>query len=468
VRDASKRHRLAAAVLGALLVLLVIGSAAFGGIGKPGLPDGAVAFVDDVPEFECVIDGKTTQCDGAVTDAEFDDSLAQAAFNLNLPEPPPESDPQFEQVKESALANAIQIRWVRGEAAERGIEVDDREVDVAFEQIVRDQLGGEKQLQKFLKEAPYTEEEIREVAALNAVAEQVQTELVGEGPPEVPDDLVEDFYEQNRDQFTQPQSRDVREIVNEDEAAVEDARAALEEDDSDENWEKVAKEFSSAPSKKDGGLREAVVEGQDDPALEEEIFSAPEGELVGPFETEAGFYLIQVVATTPEEVTPLEETREQIEAQLGQGIQQDEQSRVIQSFSAEWRARTTCAEDFEIQLCGNADPAPDTCPSDDPAEREGADPALLEQGCEAPVAPRPVALPGTNTGIPGSPPQILPQGPIKAPEESAPGGLPPGLQGLPPGAAPPQGAPPAGAPPQGAPPQGAPPQGGAPAPPPGG
>jgi parvulin-like peptidyl-prolyl isomerase len=467
VRDPVKRHRFVGLVLGAVLVLLVIGTAAFGGIGRPGVPDGAVALVDDVPEFECVIGGKPTQCNGEVTDEEFDDSLEQAAFNLNLPETPPEDDPQFEQVQESALANSIQVRWVRGEAAERGIELADRDIDVAYEQLIREQLGGQKGLERFLKDAPYTEEEIREVAALNAVAERVQTELVGEGPPDVPEELVEDFYEQNPDQFTQPESRDVREIVNDDESAVADAKAALEKDDSDKSWEKVASEFSTGASKDEGGLREGVVEGQDDPALEEEIFAAPEGELVGPFETEAGFYLIEVVGITPEEVAPLEDASEQIEAQLAQGIQQEEQSRVVQAFGAEWRARTTCAEGYRIQLCSNADPAPDVCPSDDPSEREGADPALLDQGCEAPVAPRPVALPGTNTGIPGSPPQVLPQGPIKPPEETVPGGLPPGLEGLPPGAAPP-GAPPGTAPPQGAPPQGAPPQGAAPAPPPGG
>ena len=56
--------------------------------------------------------------------------------------------------------------------------------------------------------------------------------------------------------------------------------------------------------------------------------------------------------------------------------------------------------------------------------------------------PRPVIVPGTNTGFPGEPPQVLPQGPIKPAEEAAaaPGALPPGLEGLPPGTAPPQGA----------------------------
>jgi foldase protein PrsA len=458
-----KRRRLVAVLLGAALLLLLIGSFAFGDVGAPGVPDGAAAVVEDAP-------------DGEITDEEFQRSLEQAAFNLNLQEVPPEDDPQFEQVEQSAISNLIQTRWVRGEAQERGIEVTERDVDVAFDQIIREQLGGPKGLERFLKEAPFTEDEVREVAELTEISNRLQADALGEGPPPVDPELVQNFYDQNQDQFTSPESRDVREILNADEAKVVDARAQLERDDSPKSWDEVAAEFSTDDATKNqGGLRRGVVEGQSDPALEAEIFAAPEGELVGPFETETGFHLIQVESITPEEVTPLADAQEQIEGQLGQGIQAQNATRFRQAFIAKWRARTVCAEDLRVELCANAEPAPDACPSDDESEREQtSDPALLEQGCEAPVTPRPVVAPGANGGFPGEQPLVLPQGPIKPPDPAAaaPGALPPGLQGLPPGAAPPagappQGAPPGSAPPQGAPPGAAPPQGGA-APPPGG
>src|SRR5688500_12331728 len=350
-----------------------------GGVGLPGLPDGAQGFVDDVPEYECVLDGEPATCDGEVTDTEFEEGLAIAAAESGLPEPPAEDAPEYEQVAQQALANALRNRWLHGEADELGIEVTQRDLDGFYEQYIKQQFGGTKGLEDFLKQSSIPEGELREYVDGQAFASQVGEELIG-GAPDVPEELVENFYEQNQDQFTQPASRDVREIVNEDEAEVEKAKAALDSDDSEENWEKVAAEFSTAETKADGGLREGVVEGQDDPALEEEIFSAPEGELVGPFENESGFHLIQVVAVNPEEVAPLEDASEQIEAQIGQGLAADRQQTLTLAFGAKWRARTVCAEEFAIpQFCANAGPAPDSCPSDDPAEREGADPALLDQ-----------------------------------------------------------------------------------------
>ena len=109
-------------------------------------------------------------------------------------------------------------------------------------------------------------------------------------------------------QFEQPETRDVRQIVNKDQAKVEQAKALLEQDDSPASWKKVAARFSTEEATKDvGGLVEGVAAGQSEPALEEQIFSAAEGELVGPFEGQTDYYLIQVEKITPAETTPLAE-----------------------------------------------------------------------------------------------------------------------------------------------------------------
>ena len=92
----------------------------------------------------------------------------------------------------------------------------------------------------------------------------------------------------------------MRQILNKDEAKVEQAKALLEKDDSPANWKKVAAKYSTDTATKDsGGLRSGVAKGQSDPALEGQIFSAPQGQLVGPFKAQAGFYLIEVEKITP-------------------------------------------------------------------------------------------------------------------------------------------------------------------------
>ena len=101
-------------------------------------------------------------------------------------------------------------------------------------------------------------------------------------------------------QFEQPETRDVRQILNKDQAKVERAKALLERDDSPASWKKVAARFSTEKATKDsGGLREDVTAGQSEPALDEQVFSAAEGQLVGPFEGQSGSYLIQVGTITP-------------------------------------------------------------------------------------------------------------------------------------------------------------------------
>jgi hypothetical protein len=183
--------------------------------------------------------------------------------------------------------------------------------------------------------------------------------------------------------------------------------------------------------------------------LDEQIFAAPEGELVGPFEGDAGFYLIQVQRITPAETTPLDEATRQIRQTLIAARQQELAQAFQDDFTSQWTSRTFCADDYRIDRCSNAEPLPDPC------TEEIAD----TQGCDAPVASaRPIA-PGT-AGVFGAPaPLGLPQGPVTPAAPAPPGGLPPGLiPGAPPGAVPPGAAPPGAVPPGTAPP--APPPGG--------
>jgi foldase protein PrsA len=441
VRPDHKRKRLVALILGVALVVAFGAFAISGDIGDPSVPDGAVAIVEDAP-------------DGTITDEEFQANLEQAAFNLQLQDVPPVDDPQYEQVSQSAISNAIQTRWVRGEAEERGITVTDRDVDQALQTIIDDQLGGQKGYEKFLQDSPFDEEAVRSVAELTAISDQLQSQALPSEPPTVSDSEVEDYYDANIEQFKQPETRDVRVILNPDASKIEEAQAQLEQDDSPEGWDKVAKEFSTdEATKNDGGLRQDVAQGQNEPALDDAIFSAATGSVVGPIEGESGSYVIEVEKVTPGQTTPLDQVSDQIRQTLQQGIQSQTVATFRTDFIGKWTSRTFCDEDVAVDLCANAPPPPEACTIDDEEERSQADPATLEVGCPAPAAPRNVINPGTGGLFPGEQPPALPQGPVK-PAAAAPAGLPPGVSPLGPAGAPPTGAPPT----QGTPPaQGAPP-----------
>jgi parvulin-like peptidyl-prolyl isomerase len=391
--------RLVALILGAALVIVLAAFAISGDLGDPSVPDGDVALVQDAPDSD-------------ITTDQYQTALEQAAFNLNLKQPPPESDPQFAQVRQSALSNLIQTRWVEGEAEERGITVTDRDIQQQLDQIIQQQLGGKKGYEKFIKTSPFDADAVREVARLSVLSQRIQTEALPKSPPSVSDSEIQDYYDANIAQFTSPAQRDVREILNKDQAAVEQAKAALEQDDSATAWKKVAAKYSTDDATKgQGGLRQGVVAGQSEQVLDDQIFSAPVGQLVGPFKGQAGYYLIEVEKATPEQVQPLDDQlKQQITQQLQQGIQSQDTTAFRENFISKWQSRTFCADDYITDLCANAAPAPDTCPIDDPSERDQADPATLAAGCEAPVLSRPVVDPGTGSVFPGQQAPVKPQG----------------------------------------------------------
>jgi parvulin-like peptidyl-prolyl isomerase len=417
--------RLVALVLGVALVATIVGFLIWGDVGDPDVSSDQIAVVEDAP-------------DGEITQEDFDQALEQAASNLGLNQVPAEDNPQYEQVEQAALAQLIQTRWIRGEAAERGIEPADRDIDQQLDQIIQTQLGGQQAYERFLRESAYTEEDVREVAEITLLSTRIQQESVPTTAPEVSEAEIEENYEATADQYVEPASRDVRQILNRDRAQVEQARQMLEQDDSAQSWNQVAERFSTDDATaSQGGLRRQVVQGQSEPALDAQIFTAPVGQLVGPFQGDAGWYLIQVVSEQPERTTPLSEVSDQIRQQIQQGKQAEISAAFQEDFLTKWRSRTFCAEQFAGELCANAPPPADICPTDDPAERERADAQLLEQGCEAPVAQRPVVDPGDTFVPPGGQPNARFQGVQRPTPPGVTTTPPPGTVPLGPGGAPP-------------------------------
>jgi parvulin-like peptidyl-prolyl isomerase len=436
----SKRARVAAIALGVLLVGLFAIVAAAQGLGNPEPSDGEVALVEDAAGGDEV----------AITQEELDRAVEQTAARQGLQEVPATDDPQYELLQQAAISDLLLGVWVRGEADERGIDVTDREIDEELQTVIEQQFGDQKGFEQFLEQSSFTEEEARERIELQLISNRVQEEVLPSEPP-VGDEEIQAFYDENETQFEQPETRDVRQVLTETEAEAQDALERLERDDSPKAWEELTKDVSvDEPTRSTGGLREGVAQGQSEGLLDQQIFAAPTGELVGPFGTEAGFYVIQVEGVTPAQTTPLSEASEQIRQTLISARQQELATAFQEDFITKWSSRTFCAEGFRIDRCANADPPADPC------TEELAD----TQGCDAPVGSTRPQQPGT-TGVFGAPaPEGLPQGPITPASEQPAEGLPPGLTPLPgQEGVPPQGAAPQGAAPQGTAPQAAPPGG---------
>lgn len=443
----SSAKRIGIVAFAALLIALFVIVAVAQGIGDPSVPSDAIAVVDEAPN-------------GTITKDDFNRALVQTAARQGLKEVPKTTDPQYQTLADAAESDLLLSRWVAGEAQERGIETTDREIDDELDKVKQQQFGGsEQQFQKFLDQSGFTDEEARQRIELQLISDRIQTDVLPQNPS-VSDDEIQQFYDANISQFEQPESRDVRVILTKEQADAQAALAALQKDDSDKSFQEVAKKYSvDEATKSTGGLRQGVVQGQSEPTLDDQIFSAQPNTLVGPFKGDAGYYVIEVQKVTPAVTSSLDDVRQQISQTLVAQRQQEIAQNFQDDFQTKWVQRTFCADGYRIDRCANAEPPPPTC----------TEQLINTTGCDAPVPPRGVFDPGSQGVFGSPPPTIRPQGPVRpASAAASQGQLPPGL--VPGGAVPPGSVPPGSVPPGTVPPQGSVPPGTAPqtAPPPGG
>jgi parvulin-like peptidyl-prolyl isomerase len=402
---------LAFGVLFAALFLIV---AIAEGLGSPDVPSGDVALVEEVP-------GDI----GNISQEEFDRALAQAAAQSGVKKVPKPGDDQYDELKETALSGMLDMVWIRGQAEEMGVSVTPKEVRDEFKKLKDENFKNEAEYQKFLKESNYTQADVNQRVEVQIIGTEIQKKIT-DSAPKPSDSEIEDYYEAAKStQFTQKATRDVRLVVNKDEAKAEKAKALLEKDDSAANWKKVAKKYSEdTVTKENGGQQKGLAEGVLEEPLNEAVFNTPEGRVEGLVKTDRGYYVFMVENSTPENVQELSEVESQIKSQLEQQAQQEVFGEFVTDYTARWKSRTFCAEDFTIERCANFEApahsatAPPACYEEDP--KDG-----LPEACPAPVFQLIPAVPGSVTPVErrGRP---LPQRPIPgATGESA--EAPPGL-----------------------------------------
>ncbi len=354
---------------------------------------------------------------------------------------------EYESLRDQVMQFLISAKWIEQEAEERDIKVSDETVRKQFDDQRKQSFPEDKQYQEFLKTSGQTEEDLLFRVRLDALSNEVRKKVI-EGKGDVSEADIQKYYDENKAQYAQAESRDLSVLLTKDEEKAQQAREAI---DGGQKFEQVAKKVSiDEASKAQGGKLPAVQKGQQDKALEDAAFGAETGSLEGPVKTDFGFYVFKVDKITAATQQPLEEVKETIKATLKSEREQKALDDFIKKFQDKYKDETKCAKDFIVDECGNA---PKDAGSSTPAS--GAPPqGAPPQGAPPQGAP-PQGVPPQGVPPQGAPPQGAPPQQVPVPPQGAP------PQGVPPQGAPPQGAPPqqVPVPPQGAPPPSVPPQG---------
>jgi len=134
------------------------------------------------------------------------------------------------------------------------------------------------------------------------------------------DEDVKAFYEENQDKFATPEKVRARHILVENE---EEAKKILQEIRDGKPFEDAAKEYSTCPSKEEGGELGFFVKGQMVPEFENAAFALEVGSMSDPVKSQFGWHIIEMEEKQPSSVVPLEEATAEIKTMLTQQKQQE-------------------------------------------------------------------------------------------------------------------------------------------------
>lgn len=260
------------------------------------------------------------------------------------------------QIKDQAISQMLTTQYLRGEAKDDKIEVSDAEITKALPAKYTQTIGGKQNLAKFTALTGLGEPFFRDLIKTELIGQKIQ-EKITKDAGKVTDAEVQEYYDKNKAQYTQPEMRDLRIILTKTKADAEKAKKAL---DGGAKFGDVVKQYSiDTITKKEGGKLANVVKGQQEKALGDASFAAKKGEIVGPIKTETGYYVVQVDKITASKLVPFKDVKEQIKQQLTQTKPQEALSKWQTETLDTWKEKTNCRKGYIVQFCKNA-PKPET------------------------------------------------------------------------------------------------------------
>lgn len=129
----------------------------------------------------------------------------------------------------------------------------------------------------------------------------------------VTDEEARHFYKDNMSMFIEGESVRARHVLVADDATAKEAAKRLE---SGASFEEVAAEYSSCPSKSNGGDLGYFTKGRMVPEFEEAAFKLEVGEVSEPVKTQFGYHIIKVEDKKAPQMKTFEEAKEVIIANL--------------------------------------------------------------------------------------------------------------------------------------------------------
>jgi hypothetical protein len=144
-------------------------------------------------------------------------------------------------------------------ASELGVKVTADDIQKALDDAIKQSFNGsQEKYQEYIKKYGLTDEEVREfLVRPSVVQKKVQDKLTGD--QKISDADVQKYYDENKAQYSTPDTRDVQFILT---GSRADALAAEKALSDGQDWDKVAKQYAIPPGPPSTGGDFTATKGQ--------------------------------------------------------------------------------------------------------------------------------------------------------------------------------------------------------------
>lgn len=238
----------------------------------------------------------------------------------------------IEQINETGYQNLIIMALIEDYAVKNDIQVDDETVKTNLQNLQNQKNQQEQNgYQNYLKNVNMTEKQLKEELRKEKLVELVYNKVTADVM--VSNEEIEQFYKNNITYFTTPAGMQIAHILVESE---ELANNILERAKKGEDFKTLAQEFSTCPSKNQGGDLGTI--NQDSnfvPEFKKAALALKAGEITAqPVKTEFGYHIIKAGSMQPAKVSPLDEVANNIKAQLLKDKQDSKFSEFIDNLKS--------------------------------------------------------------------------------------------------------------------------------------
>ena len=227
---------------------------------------------------------------------------------------------KLEEAKQKVAQQMIEDRLLYSEAKKQNIEVDEKEIDVKVQDIIKG-MGSKETFERALLEQQLTIKDLKERYRQQFMIRKAVDRKVGAGVMVTPVE-IENYYNKNLKEFQQPERIKLKNILISIKKFPDPKKALdLANDISKRlregcDFDGLAKMYSDGPGASEGGLMGYIKRGDLLPEIEKAVFDLKPGEVTGIVQTSLGYHIFKVEEKEAPKTLSLPEVRREVEASV--------------------------------------------------------------------------------------------------------------------------------------------------------